>query len=295
MNIVTLARWIALHPLNRRTSLGSAKALGRFVRWQLASRLIPARTALPFVDSTCLLVERSMTGASGNWYCGLHEPSEMGFVLHALRPEDLFVDIGANIGSYTILSAGAVGAKAISIEPIPQTFSRLKSNVALNDLTESVKLLNLGISHQSGVLNFTRSFDTLNRVALPDEQLDCIEVSVRTLDDVMQGYTAHLIKIDVEGHERAVLRGAIETLKKPDLKAVIMETNSSGKKYGVDDSELIEEMRRYGFFPYTYDPLERKLAVTPEGASNSIFVRDPAAIAELCRSARSFTLLNGPI
>lgn len=47
-----------------------------------------------------------MTGATGNWYCGLQEYEDMSFVLHALRPGDLFVDVGANIGSYSILAAG---------------------------------------------------------------------------------------------------------------------------------------------------------------------------------------------
>ena len=46
----------------------------------------------------------------------------MALVLHVLRPDDVFVDIGANVGSYTILGGGAAGADCISIEPIPSTF-----------------------------------------------------------------------------------------------------------------------------------------------------------------------------
>jgi hypothetical protein len=49
-----------------------------------------------------------MTGATGNLYVGLHEFEEMAFLLHFLRPGDLFADVGANVGSYTILAAVAV-------------------------------------------------------------------------------------------------------------------------------------------------------------------------------------------
>lgn len=114
-------KYIANHPLNQK---GRLSALGRFVRWQLATRLMPFPQLVPFVDNTVLVSERGMTGSTGNWYCGLHEVADMAFVLHALRPEDLFLDVGANVGSFTVLAAGAVGAKTVAVEPIPSTFRK---------------------------------------------------------------------------------------------------------------------------------------------------------------------------
>ncbi len=99
-----LLRYVWNHPLNARSS--RVAALGRVFRWQLASRLLPGPIALPFVDDTWLFATRGMTGATGNWYCGLHEVAEMAFVLHLLRPDEHFVDVGANVGSYTILAGG---------------------------------------------------------------------------------------------------------------------------------------------------------------------------------------------
>jgi hypothetical protein len=89
-------RFVMQHPLNAR---GRYKALRRVLSWQIASRLMQGPIAFPFVDRTQLFATRGMTGATGNWYCGLHEVSEMGFVLHALRPDDHFVDVGANIAT----------------------------------------------------------------------------------------------------------------------------------------------------------------------------------------------------
>jgi hypothetical protein len=130
-----LLRFIVNHPLNRDDKVAS---LARFVRWQVASRIMRRPIALPFVNHTQLLVSQGMTGATGNYYCGLHEVSEMAFVLHALRADDLFVDAGANVGSYTVLAAGAVGAQVIAIEPLPATFAKLEGNIRLNDIVTRV-------------------------------------------------------------------------------------------------------------------------------------------------------------
>lgn len=103
MQAFRLFSYVWRHQLNAN---GRLQAIGRLLRWQIASRLLAGPIALQFVENTVLFAKRGMAGATGNWYCGLHETEEMGFVLHFLRPDDLFVDVGANIGSYTVLAAG---------------------------------------------------------------------------------------------------------------------------------------------------------------------------------------------
>ena len=133
LRLLQLLRFIVSQPLNSDARLA---ALSRFFRWQLASRLIKQPISLPFINDTVLLAQSGMTGATLNWYCGLHEPIEMAFALHVLRPGDLFVDVGANVGSYSILAGGAVKADVISVEPIPSTFQWLQRNIRLNDLNQ---------------------------------------------------------------------------------------------------------------------------------------------------------------
>ncbi len=96
------------HPLNRN---GRFAALGRWLRWQTATRLLPYPIVVPFVNEIRLVAERGMTGATGNYYCGLHEPEDMAFVLHFVRSGDVFYDVGANVGAYSLLAAAA-GASA---------------------------------------------------------------------------------------------------------------------------------------------------------------------------------------
>ena len=72
-----------------------------------------------------------MTGATGNIYAGLHEFADMAFTLHFLRPDDLFMDVGANVGSYTLLASGVCKARTISFEPYPETMAALRRNIDL--------------------------------------------------------------------------------------------------------------------------------------------------------------------
>jgi hypothetical protein len=87
-------QFVLAHPLNRANKWA---ALMRYFRWQFGSRLVPGDVLVPFVDKTLLRICPSMTGATGNIYAGLHEFEDMAFVLHLLRENDLFVDVGANI------------------------------------------------------------------------------------------------------------------------------------------------------------------------------------------------------
>ena len=131
-----LFHYVWNHPLNRA---GKFTALLRVLRWQLVSRLISGPIALPFVEKTYLFAARGMTGATGNWYCGLHEVNDMAFALHLLRQDEYFVDVGANVGSYSILASGGAKARVIAVEPIPATFVHLQRNVALNGLSDQVR------------------------------------------------------------------------------------------------------------------------------------------------------------
>ncbi|CRI68124.1 Methyltransferase FkbM family [Thiocapsa sp. KS1] len=290
MSLLNSLGFILRHPLNRGHGAG---ALIRWVRWQLGSRLLPAPVLLSFVDGVRLLVEPGMTGVTGNVYCGLHEFEDMALVLHALRADDLFVDIGANVGSYTILG-GAAGARVLAIEPIPSTFGWLARNIAVNGLGERLRALNLGLGRAEGRLRFTGGLDAMNHVLAEGEVAEnLMEVPVRALDSVLDGESPILIKMDVEGFETEVLAGAERTLADPGLLAIIMELNGSGSRYGFDEDALHRDVLARGFATYRYRPFDRVLEPlngARSGGGNTLYVRDAVRLAERVRSAPRFRL-----
>lgn len=250
---------------------------------------------LPYVNGSLLLARRGHAGATGNWYNGLHEPDDMAFALHLLRPGDLFIDVGANLGSYTILAAAGVGAEVIAFEPVPETFDMLKRNVGINDVHALVTAHQLGISDCKGVLRFTAHLDAMNHVASDiNEEGPIILVNVEKLDTICQGRTPKLLKIDVEGHEQSVIDGASSTLSEQSLIAVIMETNAIGERADLGSERLIASMAAHGFSPYLYDWMSRKLR-PGIGTCNTIFLRNVKAAQTICTSARYYSTCNGEI
>ena len=250
----------------------------RFVRWQLGTRLLPVPHVMPFVEETVLVMERGMTGATGNWYLGLHEFSDMGFVLHMLRDDDLFADVGANVGSYTVIASGVTGARTVGFEPVPDTFRKLVRNVDINGIAHRVTAHNIGLSAREETLRFTSGHDTVNHVVVGSSQEATIDVPVRRLDDVLAGEVPIVIKIDVEGWEAEVLEGMPQTLADPRLLAIIAETNESSARYQAAGTDRIGKvMRANGFTAHIYDPFKRALTAG-DSSHNTIFARDLDAI-----------------
>ncbi len=205
------------------------------------------------------------------------------------------MDIGANVGSYAILAGGGAGARVTTVEPIPSTFASVQRNLLLNGLGDSVRSCQVGLSGASGTLRFSSGLDTVNHVLAAGESLPGIDVPVTRLDDLVPDDAPVLIKIDVEGHELAVLRGARETLGNTALLAVILETNDSGTRSGVAYAELFAITREHGFEPFGYDPFARHLVDASQAGGNTVFVRDRAGVEERVKSARKFRLVNGLI
>jgi FkbM family methyltransferase len=293
MSFLSTVRFIVRHPLNQS---GRLAALSRFFRWQIASRLMPYPIAIPFVDEYKLFVERGMTGATGNYYCGLHEADDMAFVLHFLRTGDAFYDIGANIGSYTILAAAAGASRIQCFEPSPATCERLERNIVLNRLSDRVVVQRCALGEQEGEVRFTRNLDTTNHVAVGGENGDATEiVPIRRFEDFYAPGRPSFIKIDVEGYEAHVLSGATSALVDPFLMGMLIEDNGSDRRYQLQSSAG-EMLKWHGFKPFRYDSLTRSLVAWSDGASTSgnvLFLKDPDVAGERVKEARRFRLVNG--
>ena len=205
-----------------------------------------------------------MTGATGNIYCGLHEYEDMAFVLHVLRPGDTFVDVGANIGSYTILATGVCGTRTIAIEPDPETASHLQRNIDINGLGDLATVVRTAVGDRAGEISFTVGQDTTNQVATSaDTEVQTVPLS--TLDIILKNEDPSVIKMDVEGFETEALQGALSALAKPSLFAIQLETIDEAARMLLVDA---------GFAQFFYEPSQRSIFQARRGdASNSLFIR----------------------
>ncbi|MBC5773482.1 FkbM family methyltransferase [Pontibacter sp. KCTC 32443] len=292
MSIINTLKFILSHQLTRKNRIN---ALIRFIKWQIGSRLNPYPVVYPFVEDTYLVVERGMTGATGNLYTGLHEFSDMGFLLHFLREDDLFVDVGANIGSYSILASGVCKAKTIAIEPSTVTYNRLMRNVRVNGLESLITTLNIGLGGENTSMFFTKSLDTINHIVTDAESIGEKEkIDIITLDSIIINVNQPLLlKIDVEGFEAQVLKGATHTLSNPNLKAIIIELNGSGLRYSYNEDDIRMQLKEAGFRSFSYNPFSRNLTRKSTNLNhNELYIRDNEFIMDRIINSKKINILN---
>lgn len=262
------------HPLTRHSP---NRALLRYINFNLTQTLFPGRRKFKWINGLSFYAQKGDAGIVPNIYYRLFDYEDSMFILNRLDQDDLMVDIGSNVGHFTLLSA-STGAQVIAIEPIPATFEKLQQNITLNQLSDRVNSYMIGIGQQETELDFTNDRDVMNRVAAPGDK-SVVKIPVRPLDHVLEGKHPKMLKIDVEGFELAVLKGATEVLKDPTLNYLLIELNNSSAHYGADDQQVVELIRNSGFYPVRYQvetdqliPLEQYR----KDKFNTLFVRDTA-------------------
>ncbi|MEQ1687870.1 MAG: FkbM family methyltransferase [Sphingopyxis sp.] len=263
--VYNLVRGMMVHPITRRTPLRTA---ARVLGWQLRTRFSVGVRTVKWIGKSKLVVKRGMHGVTGNLYYGLHEFADKAFVLHLLRKDDIFYDIGANVGSYTVLASAIVGARTEAFEPVPETLKGLRANVGANAMEGLVTTHGCSLGDAEGSVAFTSDLGPKNKVAQPGETAT-IMVPIRRLDDVLPKAEPVMMKVDVEGHEEAMLAGAESTMARPSLIAIEIETLTKN---------VTDTLARHGFERVRYDPMARKLEAQQGRfhSENALFVRDRA-------------------
>jgi len=194
------------------------------------------------------------------FFRGVYERESMELWQEVIEPGDTVIDVGANIGLYTLLAAANVGkAGAVhAFEPAPQLFIRLLQNAQRNGL-RNVRAHNIAVSDRCGAEklylaeNSNRGKNSLCRdnAAAPDSAAQSICVASTALDDYLQRKGIRAIKamkVDVEGAELRVFEGAQSVLARDDAPFLFFEASdllSAG--FGYTSIELKAHLRRLGY------------------------------------------------
>ena len=169
-----------------------------------------------------------------------------GKVLSTLIKEgDTVIDVGANIGTISLALTQRLGraGKCHAIEPHPRVYKYLKNNIALNNLKHQIKTYNFALGENEKTVLFSdQSDDSNNQIS----EKGSISVKVKKLDDVVNLANIHLLKIDVEGYEYEVLKGAKNIAMKS--KIIYLEcVPELLEKHNAREEQLISLLKKYGF------------------------------------------------
>jgi FkbM family methyltransferase len=243
--------------ISRSEHVNRPYAALRHVYWQGRKLAFPRPLTLPLSRSFISDNEPGGVISMVNLF-GLYDYNNMHLVQMVLRGGRCMFDVGANIGSYTLIASEDPQAFVLSLEPNPTAYAKLLNNLALNRRA-NVTALNVGASSRPGRLRMTNLPATvLNRVVetpAPDEPT--IEVPVTTLDQLCaeHGRVPAVVKVDVEGHEPAVLQGATACIAHAD--AMLIENG--------ERPEVVDLLRRHGHRgPFYYCHRKQRLDRTPQ-------------------------------
>ena len=202
------------------------------------------------------------------------EPDTINW-LRRLKPEDVLLDVGANVGMYSVFAALAQKSKVIAFEPESQNFAQLCKNIELNSLHKKIIPFCAGLSDETGlsslhlskfVWNGGNSCHSLKEEVgfdLKPRHSDFVQGVVSyTIDKAVQEGVIPIpqfIKIDVDGFEHKVIEGAMHTLKRAEVRSLCIEINGNLEAH----RKMLKKLEELGFY---HDPLQVERSIRKDGA-----------------------------
>lgn len=224
----------------------------------------------------------------------IYDPFETRVMLSLLRPRDVIVDIGANIGYYTLIFSKITGkeGKVFAFEPGQSNFMILQENVRINNYTDRVVTVNKAVSSEDNreinlYLNDTNH--GMNRIFKSEKygkKTDSIEkIGTISLDDYFSRNPIQkidFVKLDIEGSEYGAIKGMQQTLKNNESIKIITEFHpTSIREFGVEPIEFLELLDSFGFDVWSLDKITK--------SKKRIIINDKIQLDELIKNSDKYT------
>lgn len=256
-----------------------ANPLYRLIRslWLRLSRIRCPVTRAKVVQSRIngydLLVLANEDVGRSIHFGGQYEPAETRYLAKNITAGSVCVDIGANVGYFTMLMAQAASAGSVhAFEPIPLNAALLRASVGINGFT-NISVNQCAVGDHKGNISFAQSSDSAYS-SLRDTERKPIDrtlsVPIITLDDYLDRagiYRIDVLKADVEGAEGLVVAGASRLLsneaRRPRI--VLLELFEENLQvFGSSVKELVDDMQGFGYRPYVITDEDQLLPFNDE-------------------------------
>lgn len=241
----------------------------RFLYYHLISKAAPLPPLLMEVEGHKMYVSAtSIDFAPSSARRGFYEKYETDLFKKIVKNGMVVVDIGANIGYYTLIAAELVGknGKVFAFEPEPQNYALLVRNIEVNGY-KNVVPVQKAVSDKVGTTRLYLSPDGntgWHRIYDSHNGWDSIEIETVTLDEFFKDKEGEIdiIKMDVEGAELTILQGMSQILKRNDSLKIFTEFSPTLlEKFGSSPEEYLNQLINHGFKIYGVD--ERKEQIKP--------------------------------
>lgn len=197
------------------------------------------------------------------YYFGQWEPAISGWFRGYVRPGDVVVDVGANVGWYTLLAAKCVGpnGRVLAVEASPSIAARLRENLAMNpEFAPRVTVVNCAAGDRDGTVPvYLADEENSGKTSLHGADGATAECTVpmKPLAAILAGVELHrvrVIKIDVEGAEPQVIAGLMPVTDKLSAGTAILVETAEGCRAAVTADLTAAGFNVAGLFPNVYKP-----------------------------------------
>jgi FkbM family methyltransferase len=193
----------------------------------------------------------------GLYYGVGYEPEVTNILAHLIKSEDVVFDVGSNFGWYTTLFAELAGdrGKVHAFEPSPATYSKLQKNIGLNNAQNRVVTNPCAVSDREGTTQIhvfsKRSHACASLSTLGDDDYEAFDTPLTSLNQYITTHGINrvdFLKIDVEGSELSVLKGASDLLSSPSAPPMVIEINDeASRSFGYTCEQIWEQLCNYGY------------------------------------------------
>jgi FkbM family methyltransferase len=269
VNLIERIFTTAVRPLVG-TGIGRIKPLANIYQ-KLNRAIMPSEKVIEVQGFKIKVIAQGYIGdiSTELLYKGIHEPMSTEIFKRYIKEGDCVVDVGANVGYFTLLSAKLVGetGRVFAFEPDPMNMIELQNNVDLNYF-QNVRPSLVALSDYNGRSKFYLSTRESARHSLiqTKEHDESTMVEVTKLDDYFPcSYPLHFLKSDTEGNELAVLKGAKETINRNEGIKLLVEVNTDAlyaQKVAVTDLWNYLTLDLNFKYIYTVDDYKKKVFKT---------------------------------
>ena len=243
------------------------RAVLRTIGFQVQGRVLGRRTVTRLGERSKVLVDMRRATSLKALYGNPPDMPEMLAWRGALRDGGVFIDVGANVGIYTIWAV-ELGAEVIALEPADDTFALLQENIALNGY--QVTMVQAAAGDHCGTARFSAGMDSVNSL----DPAGPVEAQLVTVDSLIGDRHVTGMKVDVEGFEIDVLRGCARALAERRIGLIQLEWNeTSWLAVGTDRRPVADLLAGYGYELYRPDLAGRLVPVTDPGFGADVFAR----------------------
>ena len=235
------------HPLTKHRRLAT---LAKVLWWKFNQLFFHLPTIVKITDDFSIICNPGSSLGNFIVYTQWPEYSETQFLLRYLMANDVYIDVGAHIGSTLLPAASKItNRKLFGFEPTPDIFAQLLTNIRLNNLASRVLVFPQAVSHKNSrqqfvvekraeISHLANNDDNLSRLVVTTIKLDTF-VSQRRITKI------NLLKIDTEGAELQVLQGARRLLDQHRIEIILFEVSNHLQRYGSNIFQLLNLIEKY--------------------------------------------------